>query len=376
MDDGQNRAPYVEAGLLGEGSGDERRELLDFLAERGCSLDEMVDADRRGRLFGLAGDRIIRPAARTLTLTEVADRTEGDEAVVRRIWRALGLAGWEGDEPVASPDEAEALRVMVGVVSVAGEDLALDLARSMGASLARIAEATNVIGRLVSPDSTLDTSAGEVATARFWADIAPVLPALGDLLGVFIRHHFDLAREHFERSGSADLMHRRLTRLAVGFIDMSGFTTATEQLGEVEFARLMSSFSTEVDQTVRDLDGRVVKFVGDAAMIVAADAEALATIAQRLVEAWSTGSHGLTLHAGLAHGELLSQDGDYFGRAVNIAARLVGLADPGTILATADVGEALAAGSWRVAWNGPTPIRGIDEPVTTCSVWRSSAADR
>jgi len=57
---------YVEAGLLGseglENSG--RRALLEFLIDQGCGLDEMVE-DRRGRLFGLAGDRIVRSGRRS-----------------------------------------------------------------------------------------------------------------------------------------------------------------------------------------------------------------------------------------------------------------------------------------------------------------------
>ena len=198
--------------------------------------------------------------------------------------------------------------------------------------------------------------------------MAPFIPAVGRLLDVFSRHHFELAREHFERSDSFDLMHRRMTRSAVAFVDMSGFTAATEQLGEEEFGRMMASFSERVEQTVRDLGGRVVKFVGDAAMVVAPTPVVLATIAHELLESWAAVGDGLTLHAGLAYGELLCQDGDFFGSAVNIAARLGGLAGPGTILATAPVGEALTEAGWSVDWLDPQPVRGITEPVRTCLV--------
>jgi class 3 adenylate cyclase len=316
---------------------------------------------------------VVRPGARALTLAQVAERTGGDEAVVRRLWRSLGLPDWAGDQPVASSDDADAFAALVACVALVGEELTVELARAIGAALSRIGDAANAIARTISPQGALETSESELETARYWAAIAPLVPGLGRLLDVLVRHHVDLAREHFERSGSFDLMGRRLNRLAVGFIDMSGFTSATERLGEREFAQLMSSFSGRVDDTVRDHGGRVVKFVGDAAMVVAPDASLLTTIAHDLVEGWSAAGEGLTLHAGLAQGELLSLDGDYFGSAVNIASRLVGLAGPGEVLATEPVGEALDDDRWSIEWVGPRTIRGIADPVRTCVVRHRAA---
>jgi adenylate cyclase len=303
-----------------------------------------------------------------LTFAEVAERIGADEGMIRRAWRAFGLAEWSSDAGVASVAEAEAFRVVATSVALLGEDLTLDLARSIGAGLARIGEAQNSIGRSLSPSSSLATSGSELETARYWAAVAPVAAQMGPLLDVLSRHHFELAREHFERSESFDLMHRRLTRGAVGFIDMSGYPEATEQLGDVEFSRLISAFSTQVGETVSELSGRVVKLVGDAAMVVAPNPAMLATIAHELVVGWAAVGAGLTLHGGLASGELLCQDGDYFGSAVNLAARLSALAEPGTIVASASVGTALPADEWAVEWLDPRPVRGLAAPVVTCLV--------
>jgi adenylate cyclase len=246
----------------------------------------------------------------------------------------------------------------------------LELARAVGAALSRVGEATNAIGRAASPEGAIAISGSEVATARYWHGVAPFVPGVGRLLDVVSRHHFELAREHFERTQSWDVMSRRMTRLAVGFIDMSGFTAATEDLDEVEFGRLMASFSVQVDETVRDLGGRVVKFVGDAAMVVAPQPTDLTAIAHQLVTSWATLGPDLSLHAGLAYGELLNQDGDFYGRAVNLAARLGALAGPGEILGSALIGEALPPEEWHVAWLEPRSIRGMAEPVVTCSIQR------
>jgi class 3 adenylate cyclase len=368
--------PYLETGLLG-GLGpehDERRELLSFLIGEGCTIEEMVAADERGRLFGLAGDRVLRPGARRHTLAEVAELTRGDEQLVRRLWRSFGLAGWDSEASLASPDDVQVIREAVVAVRVLGEEAALAYFRAIGAALSRIGEASNALGRSLSPAGSVATSASELETARYWAGIAPMLPSTGRMLDVFFRHHFELAREHFERSNSFDLMSRRRTRAAVGFVDMSGFTRATEELDDAAFARLMESFAQLAGETVSDLGGRVVKLIGDAAMVVAPDPPVLVNAVDELLSRWSHSQAGYTLHAGLAYGELLCQDGDFFGRAVNIAARLVAVAGPETMLASAAVGEALTGPEWLVEWQEPADLRGMAEPIVTCVVRRSATA--
>ena len=286
--------PYVEAGLL-SGSGPEhqdRRDLLRFLIGEGCTIVEMLEADERGRLFGLAGDRILRPGGHTLTLGDVAARVGADEALVRRLWRALGLAGWDSEARLASPDDVEVFASAVLAAGVLGEDAALAYARAVGAALARIGEATNALGRSLSASGSVATSGSELDTARYWAGIAPMIPAIGRMLDVLSRHHFELARQHFERSNSFDLMLRRMTRAAVGFVDISGFTRATEELDEASFSRLMASFGKLVDETVSDFGGRVVKLIGDAAMVVASDPPLLAAIVDDLLGRWSDSEVG------------------------------------------------------------------------------------
>lgn len=360
---------YISAGLLDpdDVAADDRKALIDFLAEQGCTIEEMIAANHRGRLFGLAGDRLVRPGARTLTLREVAEATGADEALARRLWRALGLEGWDSELPLASPDDAAACGMILAAVAFVGEDAAMELARSVGAGLAQIAEALQAVGRTVSSSGSVATSGSELETARFWAANAPFVAAMGGVLDAFSRHHWDLARTHFERSGSYDVMLQGRARVAVGFIDMSGFTTAATELGDADFEQLVRSFVADVSETVQDLGGRVVKFAGDAAMVVAPDAVMLATIARHLVVERSRGG-GLALHAGLAYGEVLTRLGDYFGRPVNLAARLAALAETGSVLATAEVGAALVDAGWAVEQLAPQPIRGIAEPVTVYRV--------
>ncbi len=78
---------------------DERRQLVSFLLEQGCSVEEMVAANSRGRLFGLAGDRILRPGGSQFTLAETAEHIGLDLRALERIWQAFGFRVPEPGEP-------------------------------------------------------------------------------------------------------------------------------------------------------------------------------------------------------------------------------------------------------------------------------------
>ncbi|KAA8946931.1 adenylate/guanylate cyclase domain-containing protein, partial [Mycobacterium sp.] len=148
----------------------------------------------------------------------------------------------------------------------------------------------------------------------------------------------------------------------VGFVDLSGFTALTQMLTTAELATLLNGFSATVSDVVLADGGRVVKFIGDAVMWVSPSAEQLARAALDLVDHPLARDVGLQVRAGLGYGDILAINGDYFGNAVNLAARLVGAAAPGQILAAADVHDQLP--HWPTIFLGPLTLKGFDEPVT------------
>ena len=81
-----------------------------------------------------------------------------------------------------------------------------------------------------------------------------------------------------------------------------------------------------------------------------------------LVEHSRAREAGLQVRAGLGYGSVLAIGGDYFGNPVNLAARLVGAAAPGQILASNDVRDELAA--WQAIPQEPLILKGFDSPVT------------
>ena len=106
--------------------------------------------------------------------------------------------------------------------------------------------------------------------------------------------------------------------------------------------------------------GRLVKFLGDAVMWVSRT-QRLAKAALDLVDHPRAREAGLQVRAGLGYGPILAINGDYFGNAVNLAARLVAAAAPGQILVDGALHEQLPG--WPAIAQEPLQLKGFDDPV-------------
>jgi class 3 adenylate cyclase len=358
---------YEAAGLYDPASpeADQRRELLAFLESQGCSLEEMIAANQRGRLFALAGDRQIIPDRDQYSLADVAADVGMSLTDVHAIWRALGMVTPPDDEPVASAADVEAIRLVSEMAGLLGLSGVLGIARVIAASLTRIAEATATAVRGQLPTLAIEASGSEAATARTFAGVAGYVPRMGHALDAFFRHHLEAARMNWERSDSRDLLDSGGLRAAVGFADLSGFTGMTEGLSMPELTSLLTVFEEVADDIVRAEEGRVVKFIGDAVMYVAHDAPAGVRIAQNLIEAARI--RGMNARAGVTIGVVLPLEGDFFGPVVNLAARLVGMAEPGEILVTHEVVDRLGGGVAAVGL-GPRAVRGVTRAIEVASL--------
>jgi adenylate cyclase len=122
--------------------------------------------------------------------------------------------------------------------------------------------------------------------------------------------------------------------MAVGFVDMVGFTMLSQHLADSELAAVVARFEELARDTVTSLGGRVVKMIGDEAMFVVPTAPDAARIGLTLAEAYADDELLSDVRVALSVGPVLHQDGDYYGPVVNVASRLVGIANPGTVLMT------------------------------------------
>jgi hypothetical protein len=116
----------------------------------------------------------------------------------------------------------------------------------------------------------------------------------------------------------------------------------SQHLGDEELAAVVARFEELAHDTVVALGGRVVKMIGDEAMFVVQTATSAAEIGLSLAEAYADDELLSDVRVALAFGPVLVEGGDYYGPVVNLANRLVGVANPGTVLVSDEFRSTLA----------------------------------
>ena len=345
-----------------------RAGLLEYLASLGFTVDEMAEAERRGRLFGLAGDALLQSGPQSYTLRTAADSIGVTLEEVERGWSMLGLTVDDVDTPMLSQADVNALATWIAMRTQMGPDAADGYLRVLGASVARLAEAVSSMIRSSTPKLWLGNTGDELATAQAYRSVAEFVPRIGAMIDSIHRHHLVSTRTFIEgvtRGPSAGLL------CGVGFADLSGFTALTQTLTPAELSATLNEFGATASDVVHAHGGRVVKFIGDAVMWVSSDPARLAKIALDLVDHPRASEEGIQVRAGIGYGEILAMNGDYFGNAVNLAARLVAAAAPVQVLAAAEVYEQLPG--WPAIAQEPLQLKGFDTPVIAYELGRAEA---
>lgn len=151
---------------------------------------------------------------------------------------------------------------------------------------------------------------------------------------------------------------------AVMFADLSGFTPLTAAMGDQAAAEVLSRFAAAVRRITATHDGRVVKQIGDAFMIVFEQRRDAALCGVDLLDWCGSEPRFPPLHVGAHAGEVLFHDGDYVGAAVNLAARVASITEPSQFLATDVLLADLALpDDLSVRALGPLTLKGVAEPV-------------
>jgi adenylate cyclase len=337
--------------------GDDRSQALDHVRRRllaaGATAEEIDAAVADDVVDLLTVDRLVLPATNRYDQEEVAALTGLPVEVLRRFWRALGFLDAAPGDRVFTDLDVEAVRLLQRLVEIGAADVetALQLARVIGSSMARIAEA-----ELAPEVRVLGEEADSVGSAEAFAEAADtMLPAMARLLEFVWRRHLQAATRRAmlartrARSGQG-------TDLVVGFADMVGFSLLSQHLSEAELAAVVRRFEDISHDTVTGLGGRVVKMIGDEVMFVVDDVVAAARIGLSLAEAYADDDLLSDVRVGLAVGPVLVEEGDYYGAAVNLAHRIVNIANPGTVLVADELYRRLQAADGSEAFAG-RPLR-------------------
>jgi adenylate cyclase len=165
--------------------------------------------------------------------------------------------------------------------------------------------------------------------------------------------------EHVEGALEAAGLYRRLERPpAMCFLDVTGYTRLTEERGDAAAADLAARLATLVRRSAQEHDGTPVKWLGDGVMFYFREPAAAVPAALQMVE--MVGRQGLPpAHVGIHAGPVIFQEGDYFGRTVNLAARIAEYARPGEVLVSQEVVDAADGGPARFTEIGPVELKGV-----------------
>jgi adenylate cyclase len=335
-----------------------RLDLLERLAGEGVPLEELREAVEGGRLTLLPVERALAGDGPRFTPREVAEKVGLELEKLQRLSAALGVPYPHPDERSVSEADVEAAqRIKAFYDAGLPEDGMLQVARTIGMGTARIAEANRelVIRTLMQPGDTERDLA-----LRFAAAAEQMLPVFEPTLLYALRAHM-LEQIRRDVIDTAELAagEAGTSQAAVCFADLVGFTKIGEQV-ETEELGLIASRLDELATAVAEPPVRLVKLIGDGAMLVSTDAEAMVEAALRMVEAAEAeGEEFPSLRAGVAHGSVHVQAGDYYGRTVNLASRLGGIARPGSVLVDASAKEAAGDG-FSYSSAGERRLKGFD----------------
>jgi adenylate cyclase len=292
--------------------------------------------------------------------------------LLERLYVAFGLPRPEPDEHVREED----LRLLkvVPVLFGAGvpEGEILRLARVWGDSARRVAQFQNhYFHRSIEEPFR---QRGLRDNGAFEAALREVSVRTGrsgeDLLGWLLRRHSEVFEtehlfEHVETALEDAGVHRREPRLvqACAFADLSGYTRLTEEAGDEVAAQVSVRLAELVNDVASRHRGAVVKMLGDGVLFHFKDPQDSVMASLEILD--RVRPAGLPpAHVGVNAGPMIYEEGDYFGRTVNIAARIAAQAGPDQVFVGEDVVPHIAPAGFRIVEAGAFELKGIEEPLT------------
>jgi adenylate cyclase len=345
------------------------------MRERGHRLEHIRQAGEQGRLAYGFIEGLFADERERRTLKQVADETGLEPALIERFWTGIGL-------PPAGLDHMseDDLRVVEYVASVlaAGFPLVafLQLCRVYGQALSQIADAEVRLFHLYVHEPLMREGVPGLEMAEEMEGLARDLLPLASPLMDYVHRRF---LQHFVEQDVVGHMEMELededvdlgrVRMAVAFADLAGYTRFTEDEGEEEALSFVERFVEGVNSTLPD-GARVVKTIGDEVMVVGQDVQALVD--------WAVGFQAMFAERpqpriGIHYGSTLYRDGDYFGREVNLASRVVARARGGEVLLSDSVVDAVRDSN-HLSFEpiGQVKLKGFDEPRQLC---RATPKDR
>ena len=336
------------------------------LRARGHTLEQIKRASDNGQLAVGPLEDLLGGSEGRYTLRQVARESGLEQAFIERILGAMGFGSSSSE--LLSDEDLEMMKYVAAVLEAGLPAVAfVQLARVYGQAIAQIADAEVRLIHLYVHEPLMRDGMPNVEIAEEMEGLArelipfaaPLLRYVHDrLLGHFVEQD---VIGHMETDLAENFSEEGRVRVAIVFADLAGYARLTVERGDEEALAAVERFVEAVERTL-PADARVIKTLGDEVMVVGPDAGALVR--------WAVGLRAVIVpgdpppRIGMHYGDALYRDGDYYGREINQAARVVARAGGGEVLVTRPVVD-VAAGFDSVKFEriGEVGLKGFSEPT-------------
>ena len=371
--DADELSRFVELGILRPGAdgrftpGHLRRAgLVKGLTEAGISLEGLGGAIRDGQV---SLDFLDAPAFERFsalggdTFAQLAERTGVPVALLMFIREAAGSVSALPDDRVRD-EELPYVDLIEASVKAGFRPAAIEqLIRVHGDSLRRVAETESAawLSEVIEPA----TRAGKRPDEILGVDFGDRMSVLNER-AVIAMYHLQQTRawtggiiEGLEMTLAEAGLHSRLAHPpAMCFLDITGYTSLTQERGDAAAAQLAEQLGRIVQRTSVKYGGRAVKWLGDGVMLHFPDPGPGVVAALEMVE--GVAEAGLPpAHVGLHAGPVIFQEGDYYGQTVNVASRIADYAPAGDVIVSQQVVDASAGAAIAFREVGPVELKGV-----------------
>jgi len=359
----------------------ERLALLEYLTERGATMEQMVEAHRLGTLPGVAGRLVTQGSEGVVTVDEVAARAGVAASRVMRTLLAGGIPA--GHETEVAANLVSLMTAFEQGAALMGEEATLAFTRVLGAAANTVAEAAVALFFAELGPGTVREGPDELARARQSEAATVAFVAVPDVLSLLVMDAFERAQRRAEAARSplassppADGEAEGPTEVvALGFVDLVGSTAWGEALSLRDQSLALTRFESAAWTSAVLGGGRVIKMIGDEVFFAAPSAEAACRIALEICRAAAADEVLPPARGSVGVGPATPREGDYFGPLVNLLSRLVKAGAPGEVVATEAVAAAVPSELFLLRPLQSVVLRGIAEPVPACVVEDRRASD-
>jgi class 3 adenylate cyclase len=342
--------------------------LMAAFEEAGVSLDDVARGVAERELSFPLGLFLPEPVHRSATYEALAAELGRSPELLRRLSSEVGLPPAADDRLRA--EDAEMLSLIVTKLDLADEDDLSRFARLYGGTVQRMVRAgLQFFDRAVRQRvATFDLSNADKDSLVYHKAVGFTELVSGIVPWLQRRH-----REHAVLEYLVDVTERSMEERgimprqpkqppAIAFLDLSGYTALTEERGDEAAAEAAADLASVVRDAAAAYGGSPVKWLGDGVMFHFADPGRAVLSGLDLV-AQTEDVMSLPARIGINAGTVIAQEGDYFGRTVNIASRIADYARPHEVLVSEDARRSAGAADVEFELVGDVPLKGVSRPV-------------